>query len=165
MTFNFLFIIGDELKTEKKKHQTMFDAYQVQNKCYHKICVHCTLVWKSVWKDAKITCKPPNEKAGDVFSVCTLAWYLATKDARWVRWSPCSLGPSPRRPTASCSLAPVRRGDCVRESWLYSFIVQRIDRYSYSCFCVPRTAAVECRLCSARFLLDFCTPGFLLLLY
>ena len=43
MTFNFLFIIGDELKTEKKK-TTMFDAYQVQNKCYHEICVHCTLV-------------------------------------------------------------------------------------------------------------------------
>ena len=27
MTFNFLFIIGDELKSEKKRHQTMFDAY------------------------------------------------------------------------------------------------------------------------------------------
>ena len=51
------------------------------------------------------------------YSVCALA---ATKDARWVRWSPCSLGPSPRRPTASCSLAAVRRGDCVRASWLYS---------------------------------------------
>ena len=43
----------------------------------------------------------------------------------------------PRRPTASCRLAAVRRGDCVRaSSWLYSFIVQRIDRYSYSNFCV-----------------------------
>jgi len=30
MTFNFLFIIGDELKTEKKKHQTMFDAYNTK---------------------------------------------------------------------------------------------------------------------------------------
>ena len=47
-----------------------------------------------------------------------------------------TVGPSPRRPTASCSLAAVRRGDCVRASWLYSFIVQRIDRYSYSYFCV-----------------------------
>ena len=46
--------------------------------------------------------------------------YVATKDARWVRCSPCSLGPSPRRPTASCSLTAVRRGDCVRASWLYS---------------------------------------------
>ena len=47
-----------------------------------------------------------------------------------------TVGPSPRRPTASCSLAAVRRGDCVRASWLYSFVVQRIDRYSYSYFCV-----------------------------
>ena len=30
---------------------------------------------------------------------------IATKDARLVRCFPCSLGPSPRRPTASCSLA------------------------------------------------------------
>ena len=30
--------------------------------------------------------------------------------------------------------------------------------------CVPRSAAVPCQLCSARFLLDFCTPSFLLLL-
>ena len=64
----------------------------------------------------------PMKKRATVFSVCTLAaWYLATKDARWVRWSPCSLGPSLRRPTASCSLAAVRRGDCVRASWLYSW--------------------------------------------
>ena len=85
MTFNFLFIIGDELKTEKKKTSNMFDAYNTKQMLSQNI------VWKSVWKDAKITCKPPNEKAGDVFSVCTLAaWYLATKDARWVRWSPCS---------------------------------------------------------------------------
>ena len=61
---------------------------------------------------------------------------VATKDARWVPCYSCSLDPSSRRPTASCSLAAVRRGDCVRASWLYSFIVQRIDRYSYSCFCV-----------------------------
>ena len=52
-------------------------------------------------------------------SVCTLAWYVATKDARWVHCSSCSLRPSPRRPTPSCSLAAVRRGDCVRASWLY----------------------------------------------
>ena len=38
--------------------------------------------------------------------------------------------------TASCSLAAVRRGDCVCGSWLYSFIVQGIGRYSYSYFCV-----------------------------
>ena len=63
-------------------------------------------------------------------SVCILVWYVATKDARWVRCS-CSLGPSPRRPTASCSLAAVRRGDCVRASWLY--LVQPFDRYSYFC--------------------------------
>ena len=41
-----------------------------------------------------------------------------------------------RRPTASCSLAAVRGGNCVRASWLYSFIVPRIDRYWYSYFCV-----------------------------
>ena len=59
--------------------------------------------------------------------------HVATKDARRVRCSSCSLGPSPRRPTASCSLAAVRRGDCFRASWLYPFVVQRIDRYSYFC--------------------------------
>ena len=43
--------------------------------------------------------------------------YLATKDARCVHCSSWSLGPSPRRPTASYnSLAAVRRGDCVRKS-------------------------------------------------
>ena len=36
------------------------------------------------------------------------------------RCSPCYLGPIPPRPTASCSLAAVRRGDFVRASWLYS---------------------------------------------
>ena len=61
---------------------------------------------------------------------------IATKDARWVRWSPCSLDPSPRRPTARCSLAAVRREDSVRASWLYSLVVHRIDRYSCSYFCV-----------------------------
>ena len=66
-------------------------------------------------------------------------------------------GPSPRRTAASCSLAAVRRTDCVHATWLYSFIVQRIDRYSYSYFfCVPRTAAVRCRLCSARVLFCSC---------
>ena len=45
---------------------------------------------------------------------------IATKDARRVRCSPCSLGPSPRRPTVSFSLDAVRRGDCVRASWSYS---------------------------------------------
>ena len=45
---------------------------------------------------------------------------IATKDARWALCSPCSLGSSPRRPTASCSLAAVRRGDCVRASRLNS---------------------------------------------
>ena len=98
MAFNFWFIIGDELKTEKKNIKQCLTP-TIQNKCYHKICVHCTLlrgtlinrtcdqhttfvyspiftnhiwswllctpviVWKSVWKDAKITCKPPHEKA------------------------------------------------------------------------------------------------------
>ena len=33
-------------------------------------------------------------------------------------------------------LSRTRPGDCVRASWSYSFIVQRIDRYSYSYFCV-----------------------------
>ena len=45
---------------------------------------------------------------------------VATKCARWVRRFPCSLGPSPRRPTASFNLAAVWCGDCVRASWLYS---------------------------------------------
>ena len=60
---------------------------------------------------------------------------IATKDARWVRCSPCSLGPSPRRPTASCSLAAVRRR--LRSRIVVVFVVQRIDRYSnsYSYFC------------------------------
>ena len=34
-------------------------------------------------------------------ALCVLAWYVATKDVGWVRCSPCSLGPSPRRPTAA----------------------------------------------------------------
>ena len=42
--------------------------------------------------------------------------------------------PSPRRPTASYSLVAVRRVDYVHATWLYFFIVQRIDRYSYSYF-------------------------------
>ena len=58
MTFNFLFIIGDELKTEKKKTSNnvslaMFDAYNTKQKCYHQICVHCTLVWKKCLKRCK----------------------------------------------------------------------------------------------------------------
>ena len=55
-------------------------------------------------------------------SVCTLSYdtYVAKKDARWVRCSHSSLGPSPRRPTASCGLAAERRSDCVHASWLYS---------------------------------------------
>ena len=63
-------------------------------------------------------------------ALCVLSHdtYVATKDERWVRCSPCSLGPSPRRPTASCprrptascGLAAVMRGDCVRASRLYS---------------------------------------------
>ena len=40
------------------------------------------------------------------------------KKARWVHCSPCSFGQSPRRQTASLSLAAVRRGDCVRVSSL-----------------------------------------------
>ena len=68
---------------------------------------------------------------------------ISTKEARWVRCSPCFLGPSPRRPTASCSLAAV------------VFVVQCIDRYSYSYsyFCVYLILLL-CRLRSARFLLD-----------
>ena len=41
-------------------------------------------------------------------AVCTLAWYVTTQDARWVHCSS-SLGPSSRRPTASCSVAAGRR--------------------------------------------------------
>ena len=51
------------------------------------------------------------------------------KDARWVRCSPCCLGPSARPPTASCSLAAVRRR--LRSHIVVVFVVQRIDRYSY----------------------------------
>ena len=40
------------------------------------------------------------------------------EDARWVRCSSWSLGPTPRRPTANCSLAAERRGECVRASSL-----------------------------------------------
>ena len=54
-------------------------------------------------------------------SVCTLVCCVDTTDGRWVRFSPCSLGPSPRPSTASCSLAAVRCGDCVRASWWYSY--------------------------------------------
>ena len=57
-----------------------------------------------------------SEPSTSCCSVCTLVRYVATKDTRWVRCSPCSLGPSPSRPTASCSLAAVRRGDCVGAS-------------------------------------------------
>ena len=84
-------------------------------------------------------------------ALCILSYkvYVATKDARWVHCSSCSLGPSPRRPTASCSLA-VRRGDCVRASWLYSWsnasIATRI-------LCAPCTAAIPGRLYSVIFLL------------
>ena len=45
MTFNFLSIIDDELKTENKKHQTVFDAYQVQ----HKINVITKYVYTARW--------------------------------------------------------------------------------------------------------------------
>ena len=41
---------------------------------------------------------------------------IAAKDARWVRCSSWSIGPSPRRPIASCRLA----AEGVRASWLYS---------------------------------------------
>ena len=72
-----------------------------------------------------------------------------TKDACWVHCSPCSLGPSPRRPTASCSLAAVRRGDCVRASWLYSWSNASIATRTLLVLvllCVPRTAAVPAPL-------------------
>ena len=53
-----------------------------------------------------------------------------------------SLGLSPRPLTASYSLTAERRGDCVRGSWLYSFIIDRIDRCSYiRVYLVPRIAA------------------------
>ena len=65
-------------------------------------------------------------------SVCTLAWDVATKDARWVRCSPCSLGPSPRQPTASCNVVcgcgEARR---LRSRIMVVFVVQRIDRCPY----------------------------------
>ena len=48
--------------------------------------------------------------------LCTLVWYVATKGTHWVCCCSWSLGPSPRRPTASCSLAAERRGDCLRAS-------------------------------------------------
>ena len=64
--------------------------------------------------------KAPEPSTGAAAALCVLSHHTATKDARRVRWSP-SLGPSPRRPTASCSLAAVRRGDCVRTSWLYLY--------------------------------------------
>ena len=120
--------------------------------------VHFARPWTQASKHSSLAAKRRAEASRGIFfqnwvraqhvsccSVCTLAWYLTTKDARWVRCSPCSLGPSPRRPTARCSLAAVRRGDCVRASWLY--LVQRIERYSYICV-LPPTAAVPGRLCS-----------------
>ena len=56
--------------------------------------------------------------------------------------------------TASCSLAAVRRGDCVRASWLYSIhSPTHRSLLVLVLLCVPRTGAVPCRLCSARFLL------------
>ena len=52
--------------------------------------------------------------------LCVLSYdNAATKDACLVCCSSWSLGPSPRRPTPSCSLAAERCGDCVR-AWLYS---------------------------------------------
>ena len=49
--------------------------------------------------------------------VCTLVWDVATKDAGWVRCSSWWLGPRPRLPRASYSMAVQRRGDSVRASW------------------------------------------------
>ena len=51
-------------------------------------------------------------------AVRNLVWYVATKDARWVRCSCWSLGSSPRR---------------LRSRIVVVFVVQRIDRYSYFC--------------------------------
>ena len=77
---------------------------------------------------------------------------VATKCARWVRRFPCSLGPSPRRPTASFNLAAVWCGDCVRASWLYSQPNAPIATWT---IVLPRTAPVPGRLCSVRLLLDY----------
>ena len=63
-------------------------------------------------------------------SVCT------TVDARWVRCFSCFLRPSPCRPTASCSLAAERLGDCVRKSWLYC-IRSPTHRSLLVLLCVP----------------------------
>ena len=60
-----------------------------------------------------------------------------------------SLGPSPRRPTAGCSLAAVRRGDCFRAFCIRS----PTHRSVLVILCGSRTAAVPGRLCSVRFLL------------
>ena len=72
-----------------------------------------------------------------VFSFDT---YVATNDARLVLCSSCSLGPSPRRPTASCSLAAERRGDCVRASRLYWYSNASIA--TRTLVCTFRIAAV-----------------------
>ena len=84
----------------------------------------------------------PGTRASCWCSVCTFAMYVATKDAPRVGFSPCSLGPSPRRPTASCSLAEVRRGDCVRSSWCFHFSLTHPSQFLLVLLRVPRTAAV-----------------------
>ena len=79
--------------------------------------------------------------------VCSLVWYVGTKDARWVRCSSWSLGPSPRPPTASCySVAAELRGDCVRATWLSNASI--VTRKSVCIFCCCT------RFFSVTFLLD-----------
>ena len=82
-------------------------------------------------------------------ALCTLVWYVATKDARWVR-SSCSLGPSPRRPTSSCvwlrwgAATAFAHHGCNRSPTHRSLLVL---------LCALRPAAVSGRLCSVRFYL------------
>ena len=65
--------------------------------------------------------------------VLSYVWYVATKDARWVRCSSWSLGPSPRPPTASsivwmrrdAAIALAHRG-CIRSP-------AHRDRYPHIC--------------------------------
>ena len=62
-------------------------------------------------------------------SVRTLVWFVPRKTRAGYAGLPCFLDPSPRRPTASCSLAA--EAQRLRSRIVVVFVVQRIDCYSY----------------------------------
>ena len=74
-------------------------------------------------------------------AVCTLVIHSHERRVRCSSWS---LGPSPCRLIASCSLAAETGGDCVRASWLNSYSNASIATRASVCtwYLVPHTAAV-----------------------